>query len=213
MSEPTRKQPTRTRKIGSRLRLFDCVSCDKCIPGCHAGAMLTYATPVTASLSQEAFVTDAGQVGVRAGKPFRIDQPVQYAVWLDDCDECGDCDSCCPEDGGPHLSKPRLHSSHRSFEDDAARDGIYLSSTAELIVIEGRLDGHSYRVERGRDEDDARLSDGVLTVVLDAQSGAIRSAAAVAGAEPPIGHRLAVHAGRSLLAIAAGLLDALESRQ
>ena len=52
--------------------------------------------------------------------------PHQIANWADACNDCGNCDVFCPEDGGPYIEKPRLFSSLASFLADAPRPGFFV---------------------------------------------------------------------------------------
>lgn len=76
-----RREP---RKIGRKLWLHDCLTCDKCIPVCPNDAIFTYAEPGHA-------------------------EPHQIGIHDEACNDCGNCDTFCPEDGGPNLYKLRVH--------------------------------------------------------------------------------------------------------
>ena len=117
-----RKAP---RKIGRRLQLFDCLTCDKCIAVCPNDANFTFALPTSAEVP----VTEARQI----------------ANFADFCNDCGNCDTFCPEDGGPYLLKPRIFVSRERWLRDAPRDAILL----ERDAITGRFGGVEYRVADG----------------------------------------------------------------
>jgi putative selenate reductase len=74
------------RKVHSDLQLLDCLSCDKCIPACPNDANFTF---------------------VLADR----EAPHQIGNFADLCNDCGNCDVFCPEDGGPHRVKPRFFAS------------------------------------------------------------------------------------------------------
>jgi putative selenate reductase len=117
-----RKAP---RKIGRRLKFFDCVTCNKCIPVCPNDANFSVAMPSTPQVP----VTKARQI-------------VNFA---DFCNDCGNCDVFCLEDGGPYLLKPRLFVDRERWLNDAPRDAVLVESDA----ISGRFDGEVVRVEAG----------------------------------------------------------------
>jgi hypothetical protein len=91
-----RKPP---HKIGRRLNFFDYVTCNKCIPVCPNDANFSVAMPSTPQVP----VTMTRQI-------------VNFA---DFCNECGDCDVFCLEDGGPYLFKPRLFVNRERWLRDA----------------------------------------------------------------------------------------------
>jgi putative selenate reductase len=111
-AEKNRRVP---RKIGSQLQLFDCVSCDKCIAVCPNDANFVIALP-------------------RA-------QPRQFINFADFCNDCGNCDVFCPEDGGPYLLKPRVFINRERWAADAPRDAILIEADA----VTGRFGGALYR--------------------------------------------------------------------
>ncbi|MBM3907018.1 MAG: glutamate synthase [Gemmatimonadetes bacterium] len=125
------------RKIGRQLKLFDCLTCDKCIPVCPNDANFTFAMPST----PEVPLSEARQIG----------------NFADLCNDCGNCDTFCPEDGGPYRLKPRFFVSSERWLADAPRDAILV----ERDAITGRFDGVEVRVT---DETDA--ADGPYVPIL-----------------------------------------------
>jgi putative selenate reductase len=70
------------RKTGVPLEVFDCATCDLCIPACPNDANF--------------------RIPLAMGKPHQI-------VTLDDlCNDCGNCEAFCPDLGAPNRVKPRL---------------------------------------------------------------------------------------------------------
>jgi putative selenate reductase len=110
------------RKIGRELKLFDCLTCDKCIPVCPNDANFTFAMAST----PEVPVAEARQIG----------------NFADCCNDCGNCDTFCPEDGGPFRLKPRFFVSRERWLADAPRDAILVEPDA----ITGRFGGAVIRV-------------------------------------------------------------------
>jgi putative selenate reductase len=113
------------RKIGRQLKFFDCVTCNKCIPVCPNDANFSVAMPSTPRVP----VTKARQI-------------VNFA---DFCNDCGNCDVFCLEDGGPYLLKPRLFVNRERWLRDAPRDAVLLEPDATTA----RFDGEVVRVVTG----------------------------------------------------------------
>jgi putative selenate reductase len=128
-AERHRKVP---RKIGRRLELFDCISCDKCVPVCPNDANFSVA--------------------------LAMEQPRQWVNFADFCNDCGNCDIFCPEDGGPYVLKPRIFVSRERWAADAPRDAILIEKGA----VTGRFGGVEYRA----DDDSAYAS--ILNRLRDA---------------------------------------------
>jgi len=113
------------KKIGRRLKLFDCLTCDKCIPVCPNDANFSFRMPSTPEVP--------------------LGEARQIANFADFCNDCGNCDVFCPEDGGPYVLKPRLFVSRERWLKDAPRDAILV----ERDAMTGRFDGVVVRVGVG----------------------------------------------------------------
>ncbi len=98
------------RKIGAHLWLYDCINCDKCVPVCPNDANFVY----------------------------EIEGERQLANYADLCNDCGNCDVFCPEDGGPNVEKPRFFSSRETYEKYAGRNGFYIDWSGPTIY--GKVD-------------------------------------------------------------------------
>ena len=168
-SEKNRKIP---RRIGSHLALFDCINCDKCVQVCPNDA--NFSVDVGAgSFTAPRLVVRGGEVEVVPGEPYVVKKERQFANYADFCNDCGNCDVFCPEEGGPYKIKPRFFAGKDTFEKDR-HDGFYVERTPdERLVMVGRVDGVQHELalddRRGR----ATFSDGVITCELGLADHAI----------------------------------------
>jgi putative selenate reductase len=134
------------RKLGSSLDLFDCVSCGKCVPVCPNHANFAFdlppiEVPVTV-LSRGGDGWSSEQRGTTV-----LTRKQQWANFADFCNECGNCDIFCPEDGGPYVVKPRFFGNRADFDDFGRDNGFYLEGDTVL----GRVDGKTFELERDGD--------------------------------------------------------------
>ena len=84
-SERYRADVVRTpRKTRKKLTRFDCATCDLCIPACPNGAFMRIPSL---------------EMGTKSH---------QMATYADFCNECGNCERWCPEEGSPHKVKLRV---------------------------------------------------------------------------------------------------------
>lgn len=121
-------------KMGRQLALFDCIACDKCIGVCPNNAIFALPVPAAPLLP--------------------LKEPHQIAVFADFCNECGNCDAFCPEDGGPYKRKPRLFVDRERWLADAPRDAILI----EAGRVVGRFEGQEVEVQAWtRLRDDPRV--------------------------------------------------------
>ena len=136
------------RKVGTTLELFDCLTCDKCIPVCPNDANFVLKIPQGETEILE-FENNKSGWSVKAKNSLKLEKKYQIANFADFCNECGNCDIFCPEDGGPFLLKPRFFGSLETFQEFSHRDGFYLErvETAEQVsTVYSRFDGKEYRV-------------------------------------------------------------------
>ena len=192
------------RKIGRRLALFDCINCDKCLPACPNDANFVYEVePLTREY--ESYRVDGGRAVPVPGGHFEVRESHQIATFQDFCNDCGNCDTFCPEDGGPYLEKPRFFGSLEAFRRHADRDGFCVERTGGGDRLWGRLQGVEYRLEVDRDADQAVFTDGRVTLELRHRERTPLGASVALGA--PDGHTLDVGAYLRMAVLLDGVLD------
>jgi putative selenate reductase len=138
---------TPPNKVGSALVLFDCLTCDKCIPLCPNDANFILPIP-PGETPVERLTRSADGWTVDIIGSVRFAKPRQIATFADACNECGNCDVMCPEDGGPYLTKPLFFSSLAAFEAAGDHDGFVVESRGGGVAMRGRFGGEVVSVER-----------------------------------------------------------------
>ena len=196
------------RKIGSQLVLFDCINCDKCIPVCPNDANFVYEVDAVSSFSEEAFVHSDGSIKRRTSIPFVVEREHQIGNYADFCNDCGNCDVFCPEDGGPFVEKPRFFGSLATFREYAKHGGFFIEASDDLIRAWARIDGADYELRVERSSGAAIFSDGTLELSLAARGAVIEGMRAADKASPEPGHVLSTHPARTMLTIVDGVLNA-----
>lgn len=150
------------KRIESHLATFDCITCDKCMPVCPNAANFTYPTPPVAFDYHDLIVSPAGRWRNGAPRKFEIKEAMQIANYADFCNECGNCDTFCPEYGGPYIKKPGFYSSMESWEKAAPRDGFVVGTD----WIRGRIKGRTFELRLAGGQ--IQFADGTTTVTLSA---------------------------------------------
>ena len=85
------------------------------------------------------------------GGLWTVKKPQQWANFADACNECGNCDVFCPEDGGPYVVKARYFGSRASFEASPGLDGLWIERDGSGLRVHARvgwarlLDDHAWR--------------------------------------------------------------------
>ncbi|MFQ5505190.1 MAG: 4Fe-4S dicluster domain-containing protein, partial [Planctomycetota bacterium] len=134
------------RKIQSQLALFDCITCDLCVPVCPNAANFTFALP-RLDVPIVKLRKEGSRWRARADGRLVILERHQIANFADFCNDCGNCDVFCPEDGGPYLVKPRFFGSLSDWRRYADLDGFFLERSGERELVLGRIQGNECRLE------------------------------------------------------------------
>ncbi len=133
------------RKVGSHLHLWDCLNCDKCIPVCPNNANFFFDID---AVELEYFNIELDQTGWKktTGGNFKIGKTNQIANFADACNECGNCDVFCPEDGGPYIEKPRFFGSIETYRLYKNHSGFYLDIKQNKSSLTGRFKDQEFEL-------------------------------------------------------------------
>ncbi len=126
--------------IDRHLDYFDCISCNKCLPVCPNAS--NFSLPVgKIKIPKHYFQYNNGNwLPVSAGF-FELKQDIQIANLADFCNECGECDTYCPEQGGPYIEKPRFFLTGASYQAHKNYNGFYFPAP---YTIKGRYREKEY---------------------------------------------------------------------
>jgi len=157
------------------LVLFDCASCNNCTLVCPNGAF--FALPVgPIALETWDLVVEGGAIRQRPAR-LTLAREEQWVLADALCNACGNCDTFCPETGGPYRVKPRLFESSAAFEAAGPQDGIVFEDGGRRL--RARFAGAACTLERG--ESGARFRDAVIDVTLDAEHRVVSARLAAPG--------------------------------
>ena len=134
------KPPT---KVGSMLELFDCLTCDKCIPVCPNDANFMLSIPPE-QVPVKTLTFQDGSWSVEESGKLVLEKKHQIANFADFCNECGNCDIFCPEDGGPYVLKPRFSGSRESFREFSNHDGFFIERSNGGDTVLARFSQDEY---------------------------------------------------------------------
>jgi putative selenate reductase len=170
-ADQNRKPP---RKLGTHLWLWDCLSCSKCIPACPNDAVF--------EIEVEPFIGEVPVIEIEGGawrdvdrRLYRALKPTQIAIFADACNDCGNCDVFCPEDGGPYIEKPRFFGSVESWQRAAPLTGFVLTKEDDAVVLRGRMPEGEFALSHAHGSGDAQFDAGGAVAVLDWESHEVLS--------------------------------------
>jgi ferredoxin len=152
-----RAEPVRTGPLAA----WDCASCNNCVLVCPNGAF--FSLPTTPGEHDAPVLRLDGPAVTIEPARWTVRRETQWVLFADSCNECGNCDTFCPEQGGPQRVKPRFHGTARDYEAAIPADGILVERGGRSV--RARIEGVEYRITR--DEAGARFEDGVIEVALD----------------------------------------------
>lgn len=176
-SEKNAKTP---RKIGSHLKLFDCINCDKCIPVCPNDANFSYEIEPL-EIEYSLLKIKDHNVVEEPGGVFTIAASHQIANFSDFCNDCGNCDIFCPEDGGPFIEKPRFFGSAESFHRHNNLDGFYIEKQNDLIHALCRIHGKTYTYIYDSIDSRSRFTDDIIEIECDSTTHEVTQKIALIG--------------------------------
>jgi len=143
----TRQAPP-PRKVGKALALLDCaVACNQCLPVCPNDANFPFVIPQGTYPVERLVPTPAGWRSEPAGT-LVVARHRQLGNFADACNQCGNCDVFCPQDGGPHLAKPRFFGGAAAWKATPDRDGFAFALDGDTLTMHGRFDGDEVLLER-----------------------------------------------------------------
>jgi putative selenate reductase len=157
---------TAPKKVGSALYLMDCLACGKCVPVCPNDANFTYEVE-PAEFEGRNFKVVGGHVLPEEQFTLKVRKGDQWAVYADFCNECGNCDTYCPEEGGPFAQKPKFFGDLDTFRVHHDRDGFHVERVEGTDRVWGRFNSIEYFLEVNHGHDTALFTDHVLELSLD----------------------------------------------
>lgn len=162
-AENNRRAP---KRVDSRLVLFDCLTCDKCIPVCPNDANFTYPLPAEDFEYHDYVVAADGNIERGAAHRFTVAKKHQIANYAEFCNECGNCDTFCPEYGGPYIEKPSFYRTMESYRAAAPRDGFVVVEEEGGGSIVGRIKGREYELQYHVATNEYHFRDEAVEAVL-----------------------------------------------
>lgn len=136
------------KRVESELETFDCLTCDKCIPVCPNAANFVYHTPPTDFEFHDWIIQPDGSWSTDSTiRRFEVEESCQIANFTDFCNACGNCDTFCPEYGGPFIRKPQFFGSMETWR-ETKQDGFAVSVEGETAQIVARIKGKQYSLRR-----------------------------------------------------------------
>ncbi|MBI2519229.1 MAG: hypothetical protein HYV97_02380 [Bdellovibrio sp.] len=133
--EKNMKLPKKTEK---KLDFFECLTCNICMEVCPNGANFLFPMPPQEYSMPDyrwngcEFVSD-GTISIKLEKGAEIANLSEF------CNDCSNCDTFCPEVGGPYIVKPKFFIKRDNYERHQTQ-GFWLEDNC----IRGKFDSAEY---------------------------------------------------------------------
>jgi putative selenate reductase len=188
-NDPRYAKPANSRdpqKVGSKLELFNCITCDKCVPVCPNDANFTFVLPQI-EIPVLKWAWKQGRWERHQAAALAFVKKHQIANFADFCNECGNCDVFCPEDGGPYVMKPRFFGTLEKWKEFKNRDGFFIEKNPDHEKVHGRFGGTEFVLTVNKDGQSLLENGGVAVQFHIDQTDALP---AVSGPNPAEGTEL-----------------------
>ncbi len=163
------------RKIGSSLALWDCINCDKCIPVCPNDANFSFDVEPVSLPATVLEITGTGWTETADGV-FTVSKRHQIGTYADACNECGNCDVFCPEDGGPYVEKPRFFGTVASYRKQTSTSGFVFAGQDGRPMLYGRFADKEFVLTVNDAAGEAIFTAPNAAVMVDWHTSAVRRA-------------------------------------
>lgn len=193
------------KRIESHLDTFDCITCDKCLPVCPNAANFLYSTkPQRVTFTD--FVVAGGELLPGTPREILVEREAQIANFADFCNDCGNCDTFCPEYDGPFIKKPNFFGSYASWRAFEKRDGFFIEAGESPQRIHGRIKGRTFLLEPEFGWAGWRFEDGAVCVFVRESDHTVERWFAF-GPHDATGHVIDMHAFHTMRILFTSLLS------
>jgi putative selenate reductase len=134
------------KTVDSKLELFDCITCDLCIPACPNAANFTF-QPAEEAIPVATIRRRGKEWTWEESGKIPLSRRHQIANFADFCNDCGNCDIFCPEEGAPYVIKPRFFGSTEHWQSFPNLDGFFMERQQIHDIVLGRIEGIEYRLD------------------------------------------------------------------
>lgn len=123
----------RPKSMPSRLKLFDCISCKICIPVCPNSAIFYFNSKQVIENFFD-YKYDNGSFVLNNKHTYNVAKKIQIGIINEFCNDCGNCQTHCPETGAPFKDKPHFFIRIKNYKSQNNQDGFHFASNNQLYA-------------------------------------------------------------------------------
>ena len=128
-----KENSTIPKTIKSELKLFDCINCNICIPVCPNAANFSFPVDKKTEYFSDYKYTKSAFKPI-ADRTLIIEKNRQIGNIAEFCNDCGNCETFCPEIGAPFKVKPGFYLCRENYESSNTLNGFHLVSENKIMI-------------------------------------------------------------------------------
>ena len=135
-----KKNHNEPKYFNLNLNLFDCLNCGLCISACPNASNAAINIGIH-DIIYNNYIIKNDILKKSTVNRIQIKKSLQFINLADFCNECGNCNTYCPEKGAPFTEKARFFSSIQSFKKDQRSFALFFESPYKLL---GKINKNEY---------------------------------------------------------------------
>lgn len=127
-----KENKTIPKTIQSKLKFFDCINCNICIPVCPNAANFVFSVDKSIEHFSD-YIYINGSFSPINDRYCKIEKNQQIGNIAEFCNDCGNCETFCPEIGAPFKVKPRFYINYENFNLQETWYGFHFVSCNSIL--------------------------------------------------------------------------------
>ena len=158
------------KTIESKLKLFDCINCDICIPVCPNTANFSFKVDTATEHYSDYFYKN-GTFVPENEQIYILEKNQQIGNIAEFCNDCGNCETFCPEVGAPYKIKPRFYIKYEDLNSIDTLNGFHFKSPYSILA---KINGIIIELEYNFDQSLYIWETGQITMHFSEKNALIR---------------------------------------
>ncbi len=151
------------KTIQTELKFFDCINCNICIPICPNAANFAFFVDKSTELFSD-YMYINGSFSPINDRTYKIEKNHQIGNIAEFCNDCGNCETFCPEIGAPFKVKPRFYIDYENFNLQDTWYGFHFISRNSILI---KVNGIETKLEYNPNKKVYIYSTGSIKVYLN----------------------------------------------
>ena len=152
------------------MNVFDCINCDICIPVCPNAANFSFTVNTETEFYSD-YQFKNGSFSPITDKTCLIEKNQQIGNIAEFCNDCGNCETFCPEIGAPYKIKPKFYIYSKNINSADTINGFHFESPCSMLA---RINGITTKLEYNADQRSYIWKTGQITMCMSEKNELIQ---------------------------------------